>query len=94
MKNAELVKGMYVKAGDVDWVQARIDFDVAELSQMLITYKDVFEANKGKGRLSICKSKNDPNKLYMTLSTFKPQLQEQVPVATHLAGREDDDMPF
>ena len=94
MKNAELVKGMYVKAGDVDWVQSQIDFDVAQLSKMLITYKDVFKANNGKGRLSICKSKNDPNKLYMTLSTFKPQPKEQVPVATHLAEREDNDMPF
>lgn len=94
MKNAELVKGMYVKQGDVDWVKAQIDFDVAQLSQMLVTYKDVFEANKGKGRLSICKSKNNPDKLYMTLSTFKPQKREEVPVATHLADREDDDMPF
>ena len=94
MKNAELVKGMYVKQGDVDWVHTQIDFDVQQFSQMLVDYKDVFEANKGKGRMSVCKSKNDPNKLYVTLSTFKPQPKQEVPVAEHLASREDDDMPF
>ena len=99
MKNAELVKGMFVEDGDVDWVKTRIKFNVQELSQMLIKYKDVFEANKGFARIDICESKNVNQKtgkktLYASLNTYKPQLKEEVPVAHHLAGREDDDMPF
>jgi hypothetical protein len=93
MKYNELVKGMYVKEGDVDWVKLRIDFDVEEFSKMLINHKDVFEANKGKGRIDVCLSKG--GKLYATLSTFKPQAKEEVSVKSHLAEREEPaDLPF
>jgi len=93
MKNNELVKGMYVKEGDVDWVKSRIEFDVKEFSQMLITYKDVFEANNGKGKIDICLSKG--GKLYATLNTFKPQPKEEVSVKEHLSEREEPaDLPF
>ena len=99
MKNSELIKGMYIDEGDVDWVKHRIKFNVQELSQSLIRYKDVFEANKGFGRIDICESKNVSPKtgkktLYATLNLYKPQPKEEVPVAQHLASREDDDMPF
>tara|TARA_R100001163_G_scaffold11614_4_gene10632 strand:- start:15706 stop:15978 length:273 start_codon:yes stop_codon:yes gene_type:complete len=90
MKNSELIKGMYVKQGDVDWVKQRLEFDVKQFSQMLIDYKDVFEANKGKGRIDICLSKG--NKLYATLSTFKPVKQNTM--NEHLAEREEENIPF
>jgi hypothetical protein len=91
MKNSELIKGMYVKQGDVDWVKQRIEFDVKQFSQMLIDHKDVFEANKGKARIDVCLSKG--GKLYATLSTFKPQRKEES-VSQHLATREEENIPF
>ena len=41
MKYNELVKGMYVKEGEVEWVKLRIDFDVEEFSKMLISRSKV-----------------------------------------------------
>lgn len=99
--NSEIIKGMFVNEGNVDFVIHRLKFDVAELSQMLVTHKDVFEANNGKGEINILKSKkinpktNKPY-VYASLSTWKPtQGEGQVEVAQHLASREaDNDMPF
>lgn len=96
-----IVKGMFVNEGNVDFVLHRLSFDVAELSQMLVAHKDVFEANNGKGEINILKSKkinpktNKPY-VYASLSTWKPTQQgEKVEVAEHLATREaDDDLPF
>jgi len=100
MKNNELVKGMYVKEGDVEWVKFRMEFDVKEFSQMLINHKDVFDANKGKGRIDVCLSKS--GKLYGSLSTYKPQ--QKTTHNEHMKSRElesvtkthleETDLPF
>jgi hypothetical protein len=98
---SEIIKGMFVNEGNVDFVLHKLKFDVAEFSQMLITYKDVFEANNGKGEINILKSKkinpktNKPY-VYASLSTWKPtQSENKVGVSQHLASREaDNDLPF
>tara|TARA_R110000796_G_scaffold10042_3_gene33684 strand:- start:9875 stop:10159 length:285 start_codon:yes stop_codon:yes gene_type:complete len=92
-KNSELVNGMFINAGNVEWVKFELAFKVDQLAEMLIQYKDVFEANKGYGKIQICESK--AGKLYASLSTFIPTAKTDVPVEQHLAGREEpSDLPF
>jgi len=92
-KASELIKGMFVNEGNVSFVKYSINFDVKQFSQMLIDHKDVFDANKGYGRLEICESKG--GKLYGALSTWKPSLKTDTSVEDHLAGREvEQDLPF
>jgi|TARA_R110000823_G_C15598513_1_gene465059 hypothetical protein len=95
-KSSELVQGMFINAGNVEWVKMELAFKVDQLAEMLITHKDVFEANKGYGKIQICESKG--GKLYAALSTFKPTPKTDVPVEDHLASREpatqDADLPF
>ena len=91
-KNGELVSGMYIDPGNVDFVKHRIRFDVKQFSDMLIKYKDVIEANKGYARIDVMESKN--GKLYGSFQTYKPQPQQEVTQAQHLASRENDDLPF
>tara|TARA_R110000744_G_scaffold260095_1_gene375113 strand:+ start:223 stop:507 length:285 start_codon:yes stop_codon:yes gene_type:complete len=92
-KSSELVKGMFINDGNVEWVKMELAFKVDEFAKMLVEYKDVFEANKGYGKIQICESKG--GKLYASLSTFKPTPKTDVPVEKHLAGREEEaDLPF
>jgi len=92
-KSSELVKGMFINDGNVDWVKMELAFKVDELAKMLVEYKDVFEANKGYGKIQICESK--AGKLYASLSTFKPTPKNDVAVEDHLKGREEEaDLPF
>ena len=92
-KSSELVKGMFINDGNVDWVKMELAFKVDEFAKMLVEYKDVFEANKGYGKIQICESK--AGKLYASLSTFKPTPNKDVAVKDHLAGREEEaDLPF
>ena len=92
-KNSELIKGMFVNDPTVDWVKMELAFDAKQLAEMLVTYKDVFEANKGYGRMQVCESK--AGKLYVALSTYKPRLKDEVKVEDHLAEREEKaDLPF
>ena len=88
-KDRELIKGFYVNESKQSWIKYELNFDVSELAKMLTTYKDVFEANKGKGRIVIAESQQ--GKLYATLSTWKPQAKPNVD--EHLSDR-DDDLPF
>ena len=48
-KSSELVQGMFINAGNVEWVKMELAFKVDQLAEMLITHKDVFEASKGYG---------------------------------------------
>ncbi len=95
MKNSELVKGLYIKEGEVDWVKYRLEFDVKQFSEMLITYKDVFEANKGFARIDLCLSKN--GKMYGSLNTYKKQVENETH-KEHLSVRDEEleetDLPF
>jgi len=92
-KSSELVKGMFINDGNVDWVKMELAFKVDEFAKMLVEYKDVFEANKGYGKIQICESK--AGKLYASLSTFKPTHKNDVAVEDHLKGREEEaDLPF
>tara|TARA_R110001632_G_scaffold57007_1_gene139475 strand:- start:286 stop:573 length:288 start_codon:yes stop_codon:yes gene_type:complete len=93
-KSSELIKGMFINDGNVDWVKMELAFKVDQLAELLVTHKDVFEANKGYGKIQICESK--AGKLYAALSTFKPTPKTDVPVEDHLASREvvNDDLPF
>lgn len=92
-KSSELIKGMFINDGNVDWVKMELAFKVEELAKMLVEYKDVFEANKGYGKIQICESK--AGKLYASLSTFKPTQKNDVKVEDHLKGREEEvDLPF
>ena len=92
-KSSELVQGMFVNQGQVEWVKMELAFKVDQLAQMLVDYKDVFEANKGYGKIQICESK--AGKMYASLSTFKPTPKSEVKGEDHLAGREqEEDFPF
>ncbi len=92
-KSSELVKGMFVNQGQVEWVKMELAFKVDQLAQMLVEYKDVFEANKGYGKIQICESK--AGKMYAALSTFKPTPKTEVKHEDHLASREQEaDLPF
>tara|TARA_R110000823_G_scaffold42397_1_gene111098 strand:+ start:4194 stop:4487 length:294 start_codon:yes stop_codon:yes gene_type:complete len=95
-KSSELIKGMFINDGNVDWVKMELAFKVDQLAELLVTHKDVFEANKGYGKIQVCESKG--GKLYASLSTFKPTPKTDVPVESHLASREtataDSDLPF
>tara|TARA_R110000796_G_scaffold183919_1_gene300483 strand:+ start:1466 stop:1750 length:285 start_codon:yes stop_codon:yes gene_type:complete len=92
-KSSELVQGMFVNAGNVEWVKMELAFKVDQLAEMLITHKDVFEANKGYGKIQICESK--AGKMYAALSTFKPTSKPEVKVQDHMASREEpSDLPF
>tara|TARA_R110000787_G_scaffold49297_3_gene118380 strand:+ start:369 stop:656 length:288 start_codon:yes stop_codon:yes gene_type:complete len=93
-KSSELIKGMFINDGNVEWVKMELAFKVDQLAELLITHKDVFDANKGYGKIQICESK--AGKLYAALSTFKPTPKTDVPVEDHLASRETvkDDLPF
>ena len=93
-KSSELVQGMFVNQGQVEWVKMELAFKVDQLAQMLIDYKDVFDANKGYGKIQICESK--AGKMYAALSTFKPTPKTDVKHEDHLASREvvADDLPF
>lgn len=91
-KHGELVTGMFIDPGNVDFVKHRIRFNVAEFSKMLIEQKDVIEANKGFARIDIMEAKS--GKLYGSFSTYKPQPQQEVTPAQHLASRENEDLPF
>jgi hypothetical protein len=92
-KNSELIKGMFVNEPTVDWVKVELAFDANQLAQMLVEYKDVFDANKGYGRMQVCESK--AGKMYVALSTFKPIPKNEVKVEEHLASREEKaDLPF
>tara|TARA_R110001632_G_scaffold95637_2_gene201775 strand:- start:12629 stop:12916 length:288 start_codon:yes stop_codon:yes gene_type:complete len=93
-KSSELIKGMFINDGNVEWVKMELAFKVDQLAELLVTHKDVFEANKGYGKIQICESK--AGKLYAALSTFKPTPKTDVPVEAHLASREvvKDDLPF
>tara|TARA_R110000782_G_scaffold99233_1_gene184911 strand:+ start:2501 stop:2788 length:288 start_codon:yes stop_codon:yes gene_type:complete len=93
-KSSELVQGMFVNQGQVEWVKMELAFKVDQLAEMLITYKDVFEANKGYGKIQICESK--AGKMYAALSTFKPTPKTEVKHEDHLASRDTvtDDLPF
>lgn len=88
MNDRELIKGFFINESKQDWILYELNFDVEEFAKMLTTYKDVFEANKGKGRIVLAKAKS--GKLYATLSTWKPE--KKVEVQEHLADR--DDLPF
>mgnify|MGYP003660867532 CR=1 FL=1 len=50
-KSSELVKGMFINDGNVEWVKMELAFKVDEFAKMLVEYKDVFEANKGYGKI-------------------------------------------
>jgi len=92
-KSSELIKGMFINEGNVSFVKHSINFDVKQFSQMLIDHKDVFDANKGYGRIEICESK--AGKLYAALSTWKPSAKNDTQVEDHLKGREvNQDLPF
>tara|TARA_R110000796_G_scaffold76166_4_gene170449 strand:+ start:1089 stop:1382 length:294 start_codon:yes stop_codon:yes gene_type:complete len=95
-KSSELIKGMFINDGNVEWVKMELAFKVDQLAELLVTHKDVFEANKGYGKIQVCESKG--GKLYASLSTFKPTPKTDVPVESHLASREtataDSDLPF
>ena len=70
-KNSELIPGMFVDPGNVDFVKHRIRFDVKKFSDMLIKHKDVIEANKGYAKIDILEAKS--GKLYGSFQTYKPQ---------------------
>jgi hypothetical protein len=93
-KSSELIKGMFINDGNVEWVKMELAFKVDQLAELLVTHKDVFEANKGYGKIQVCESKG--GKLYAALSTFKPTRKAEVPVEDHLASREvaKDDLPW
>ena len=91
-KHSELVAGMFVDPGNVDFVKHRIRFNVEQFNIMLHNYKDVIEANKGFARIDVMEAKS--GKLYCALSTYKPQPQAEVTPAEHLASRGNDDLPF
>lgn len=95
MANNILIDGLFVNESKLDWIEKEIVFDAETLAKLLVENKDVFDANKGKGKISICRSKKDRNKFYGTLSTWKPTKQEEVTPAQHMPDRgTNDDLPF
>ena len=89
----ELIKGMYVKRGKVDFVLFEIDFNAELLAKMLVDEKDWFAKNKGYGKIRVMMSK--AGKPYCALDKFVPEKKESVSVSDHLENRsEDDGLPF
>lgn len=91
-----MIQDCYVNEGNQPWKKYVLDFDVEKFTKALLENKEFFEKNKGRGRIEINTSK--AGKLYARFDTFVPVKQEEntkpVEVATHLAGREDDGIPF
>lgn len=86
----ELVKGLYAKEADVDFVITRLSIKVEELNQFLSEKKNVIKENNGWIKMDILKSKS--GKLYASYDDWKPQ--KQVTTADHSPDREDDGLPF
>lgn len=96
MANNILIDGLFVNESPIDWIEKEIVFDAKTMAQLLVENKEVFEANNGRGKISICRSKKDANKFYGTLSTWKPIQKEAVSSKQHMPDRDDlgSDMPF
>jgi len=93
MSNNVLIDGFFINDNKQEWIEYDLVFNAQKMAQLLIDHKDVFEANKGNARISLCRSKND--KLYASLSTYKPTPKAEVTAEVHMPDREDDsDLPF
>ena len=95
------LKNFYVNDNDKDWIEADLVFNYKDLITQLEQNKHVFEANKGRGRISICRAKAPKTGRYASLSTgINPQNQNAVKHNNHFSDREevvakkDDDLPF
>ena len=86
----ELVKGLYAKEADVDFVITRLSIKVEDLNNFLQEKKHVIKENNGWINMDILKSKG--GKLYASYDDWKPQ--KQVTTADHSPDREDDNLPF
>lgn len=91
--NQVLLEGVFINDNPKEWIEADIVFDAEKMAKILIDYKDVFAGNKGRGRISICRSKNG-QKRYASLSTWIPTAQETITPAAHMPDRNNDDLPF
>lgn len=92
-----MIDQCFVNEAKPDFVHKEIVFDANILADLMVKHKDVFEANKGRMRLSLCHSKNKAGHMYVTLSTWKPTQQQQVTPAQHMPDRGNDkgnDLPF
>ena len=80
--NQVLLEGVFINDNPKEWIEADIVFDAEKMAKILIDYKEVFAGNKGRGRISICRSKNG-QKRYASLSTWIPKPQEAISPAAH-----------
>ena len=93
MSNNVLVEGFFINDNKQEWIEYDLVFNAQKMAELLITHKDVIDANKGNARISLCRSKND--KLYASFSTFKPTIKPEVTAGAHMPDREDNsDLPF
>lgn len=92
MSNNVLIDGFFINDNNQEWIEYDLVFNAEKFAKMLIEHKEVFAANKGNARISLCRSKN--GKLYGSLSTYKPAPKQEVTAAAHMPDREDDGLPF
>ena len=75
MSNNVLIDGFFINDNKQEWIEYDLVFNAEKFARMLIEHKEVFAANKGNARISLCRSKN--GKLYGSLSTYKPAPKEE-----------------
>jgi hypothetical protein len=92
MSKNVLIEGFYINDSNQEWIDFELVFDVDKFAKLLVEHKDVFEHNKGKAKISLCRSKN--NKRYASLSTWKNSIKPEITTQNHLPDRELADSPF
>jgi hypothetical protein len=92
MSKNVLIEGFFINENNQEWIDFDLVFDVNKMAKLLLDYKDVFEHNNGKAKISICRSKQ--NKRYASLSTWKNTKKPEITANNHLPDRELADTPF